>query len=47
MEEVAADGDMPGYRYERFTRKAPVRSRPFRRHLIIYVFDDDASVGSV
>ena len=24
MEEVAADGDIPGYRYERFTRKAPV-----------------------
>ena len=24
LEEVAADGDIPGYRYERFTRKVPV-----------------------
>ena len=24
LEEVAADGDVPGYRYERFTRKVPV-----------------------
>ena len=24
MEEVAAEGDVPAYRYERFTRKVPV-----------------------
>ena len=24
LEEVAAEGDIPGYRYERFTRKVPV-----------------------
>ena len=25
LEEVAADGDVPAYRYERFTRKVPVK----------------------
>ena len=24
LEEAAADGEVPGYRYERFTRKTPV-----------------------